>query len=119
MKKKLPSSKKAITKKQQEEQNRIDYEKMLAKWANVPKFSQRKVGPPPETKLTLNLGVPSGRESPPKIPSVVTPGAWTSTKESQQYTGTKMLGVGQMHKSNAVPIFNHEAAEDVAKMRRN
>lgn len=35
------------------------------------------------------------------------------------YTGTKMIGVATMHKSNLVPIFSEEEAIDVAQMRRN
>jgi hypothetical protein len=34
------------------------------------------------------------------------------------YTGTAMKGIGTMHKSNAVPIFSDQEAEDIAKMRR-
>lgn len=34
------------------------------------------------------------------------------------YTGTKIKGIGTMHKSNAVPIFSDEEARDIAKMRR-
>jgi len=29
-----------------------------------------------------------------------------------------MVGIGTLHKSNAVPIFNIEEAQDQAKMRR-
>lgn len=39
--------------------------------------------------------------------------------ESPRYTGDAMIGVGQLHKSNAVPVFKKEDAEDLAKMRRN
>jgi len=39
-------------------------------------------------------------------------------KDRNQYTGDKMLGVACMHKSNLVPIFNDEAAVEVANMRR-
>lgn len=39
-------------------------------------------------------------------------------KESPQYTGDAMIGIGQLHKSNAVPVFRQEDAEDQAKMRR-
>jgi hypothetical protein len=39
-------------------------------------------------------------------------------KESPKYTGTKMLGIGQLHKSNAVPVFCDQDAIDIAKMRR-
>lgn len=39
-------------------------------------------------------------------------------KQPMQYTGDKIIGIGTMHKSNAVPIFNDEAAKDISKMRR-
>lgn len=39
-------------------------------------------------------------------------------RETQQYTGDKMVGIGTMHKSNAVPIFSNQEAVDIAKMRR-
>ena len=42
----------------------------------------------------------------------------TFKKEPQQYTGTLVKGIAQMHKSNAVPIINKEQAIEVAKMRR-
>lgn len=41
-----------------------------------------------------------------------------STKPNQQYTGTNILGIGTLHKSNAVPIFSDQEAVDIAKMRR-
>lgn len=34
------------------------------------------------------------------------------------YTGTKMIGVAQMAKSNAVPVFNFDQIEEIARMRR-
>jgi hypothetical protein len=34
------------------------------------------------------------------------------------YTGDKIIGIGTMHKSNAVPIFSSEDAEAISKMRR-
>ena len=47
---------------------------------------------------------------------------WTTgacaTKPSPTYTGTKMIGIGTMHKSNMVPIFSDEEAKDISKMRR-
>lgn len=39
-------------------------------------------------------------------------------KPAPVYTGTKIKGIGTMHKSNAVPIFSDEEAVDIAKMRR-
>ena len=34
------------------------------------------------------------------------------------YTGTSILGIATMHKSNAVPVFSSEDAKDISKMRR-
>lgn len=40
--------------------------------------------------------------------------------EPQQYSGErKLLGIGIMHKSNLVPIFDEESAKEISKMRRN
>lgn len=44
-------------------------------------------------------------------------GIATAPKQ-QEYTGDNMLGIGQLHKSNSVPVFRKEDAEDQAKMRR-
>ena len=38
--------------------------------------------------------------------------------QEKVYTGTAMIGIGQLHKSNAVPVFKKDDAEDLAKMRR-
>lgn len=40
-------------------------------------------------------------------------------KESSQYTGGNLLGIATMHKSNLVPVFKKQDAEDISKMRRN
>jgi len=42
----------------------------------------------------------------------------TAKTMPQQYTGDQMLGVATMHKSNAVPVFNTDAARDISNMRR-
>ena len=41
-----------------------------------------------------------------------------SKKEDKIYTGTEIIGIAQMHKSNAVPVRGKKAAVEVAKMRR-
>jgi hypothetical protein len=41
-----------------------------------------------------------------------------SSKQIPKYTGTKILGIGTLHKSNGVPIFSEEEAVDIATMRR-
>ena len=34
------------------------------------------------------------------------------------YTGTAIVGIATMHKSNAVPVFSADDAKDISKMRR-
>jgi hypothetical protein len=41
-----------------------------------------------------------------------------SSKPSQTYTGSNMIGISQMSKSNAVPVFSSEEIINIAKMRR-
>ena len=52
------------------------------------------------------------------IPSLDTGVGVAVKKEVTQYTGTAMLGIGQLHKSNAIPVFSKEDAVDISKMRR-
>lgn len=73
---------------------------------------------PPKEKL-MPLDTPIGRFSTKGIPSRVTPGGNTAKSADKQYTGTAIIGIGQMAKSNAVPVFSKEEAVDIARMRRN
>ena len=67
--------------------------------------------------LDYKLTAPVGRSTSNHIPSRVTEGGSTAPVH-KVYTGTKILGIGTMHKSNAVPIFSDEEAQDIARMRR-
>ena len=43
----------------------------------------------------------------------------SATKGNQKvYTGDKIIGIGTMHKSNAVPIFSDSEAKEISSMRR-
>lgn len=52
-----------------------------------------------------------------RYPSQAEVGVAFSRKENT-YTGTKLLGIATMHKSNMVPVFSQEDAEEISKMRR-
>lgn len=54
----------------------------------------------------------------PKIPSLNTGNGIAARAPDKVYTGTKIKGIGTMHKSNAVPIFSDEEAVEISKMRR-
>ena len=46
---------------------------------------------------------------------------WDSSmckKAENKYTGTEIMGVAVMHKSNAIPVRGKQAAVEVARMRR-
>ena len=71
-----------------------------------------------DPKVIPKLTIPAGRDV-RKYPSMVTPGgSATKPVKGNVYTGTAMLGIGTLHKSNAVPIFSDEEAKDQASMRR-
>jgi hypothetical protein len=54
-------------------------------------------------------------------PSVMGTGLAVCAKtQPQTYSGEqKLLGIATLHKSNMVPVFARQDAEDIAKMRRN
>lgn len=64
------------------------------------------------------LGPPPGRESTKYIPSKDSGIGNAVKKDNPVYTGTKIVGIGTMHKSNAVPIFSDAEAKDISNMRR-
>ena len=94
-----------------------------ASWAEL----QKKWGVEQESKkrktamsapsLDYKLSAPVGRTTSNHIPSRVTEGGSTAPVH-KVYTGTKILGIGTMHKSNAVPIFSDEEAVEISRMRR-
>lgn len=66
------------------------------------------------------LTIPAGRDTGARIPSLNN--GWDMTPavkaKDKVYTGTKIIGIGTMHKSNAVPIFSDEEAVAISSMRR-
>lgn len=62
--------------------------------------------------------IPIGRQSSRHIGSIDNGIGSVTKKASPVYTGDAMIGIGQLHKSNAVPIFKAQDAIDISKMRR-
>lgn len=67
--------------------------------------------------LKYSLNTPSDRST-KHIPSLNSGAAVATLAPPKVYTGTKVKGIGTMHKSNAVPIFSDEEAKDISSMRR-
>jgi hypothetical protein len=92
---------------------------LQASWkAMMKKYATKTVAKPKQQLSDVySLGKPACRET-PKIPSLPFTGAPCLKKDNPVYTGTKVKGIGTMHKSNAVPIFSDEEAVAIATMRR-
>ena len=101
------------------------YRELQSDWHDL----QKKWGVEQETKkqkramaaqpLVYSLDTPVGRTNTHHIKSLDTGHSGpVSSKPAPKYTGSKMIGVGQLHKSNAVPVFCDQDAIDIARMRR-
>ena len=103
---------------QRARQLEADWKELQKKWEVDADDKKRKRALSAEP-LSYNLSAPVGRET-ARISSLDTghKGA-VRTKDIPQYTGTKILGIGTMHKSNAVPVFSDEEAKAISTMRRN
>ena len=83
------------------------------------RVTKRKLHPSEQGELAPNyLSLPPHRQTTKHIPSLNTGVGVATKKETQKYTGENLLGIGQLHKSNAIPVFKQSDAEDLAKMRR-
>jgi hypothetical protein len=51
-------------------------------------------------------------------PSLNTGAGIAARAEDKVYTGTAVVGISTLHKSNGVPVFSKEEAIDISKMRR-
>lgn len=93
-------------------------------WQNLQKSWQKLGGKAGTTTKSANTGVNAkiipdtsrivrDVQRPPDLQR----GALASTAKNK-YTGTSMIGIAQMPKSNAVPVFNNQAIIEIGKMRR-
>ena len=95
-----------------------DWHDLQKRWGVDQEIKKRKRAMAAEP-LVYSLGTPIGRSNTHHIKSLDTGHSGpVSSKQPTKYTGTKMLGIGQLHKSNAVPVFCDQDAVDIARMRR-
>ena len=93
-----------------------DWKELQKKWGieSVEKKRSKALAAAP-LKVNKPFYRGSDKEKTPSLPFTAGP---CTKAESKIYTGTKVKGIGTMHKSNAVPIFSDEEAKDISKMRR-
>jgi hypothetical protein len=93
--------------------------KEKSKAANNTEFytpTTTQVRPALEKYLSNNAeGADAGKEEKGRFARISGP---CSSKPPMVYTGTKMVGIAVMHKSNSVPVFSSEEAADISNMRR-
>lgn len=107
------SEAKKLAQKRQAEWDRklIEFEQM------APQFSTGPYNAPKKSITDFIPKTPPGRET-NHVPSQDTGWVACVKVHDTEYTGTKIKGIGTMHKSNAVPVFSDEEAKDISKMRR-
>jgi hypothetical protein len=107
------SEAKKLAQKRQAEWDRklVEFDKM------APKFSTGPHNAPRKTMSDFMPKTPPGRET-PRVESQDTGWVACVKPKDNEYTGTKIKGIGTMHKSNAVPVFSDEEAKDISSMRR-
>lgn len=100
------------------QQRQAEWERKLVQFDKMaPKFSTGPYNAPRTTIADVMPKTPPGRET-PCIASQDTGWVPCVKVRDTEYTGTKVKGIGTMHKSNAVPVFSDDEAKDISKMRR-
>lgn len=94
----------------------VSWKELQKKWGVEAEQKRRRRALEAEP-LNYKLSAPAGRSTSNHIPSRATAGGSTAAVH-KVYTGTKIIGIGTMHKSNAVPIFSDDEAKAISTMRR-
>ena len=100
------------------QQRQTEWDRKLVQFEKLsPKFSTGPYNAPKKSISNYLPKTPPGRET-AEIPSQDTGWVTCVKPTDKEYPGTKIKGIGTMHKSNAVPVFSDEEAKDISKMRR-
>ena len=100
------------------EQRQAEWDRKLVEFDKMaPKFSTGPHNAPRKTMTDFMPKIPPGRET-PHIASRDTGWVPCVAVKDNTYTGTRIKGIGTMHKSNAVPVFSDDEAKDISSMRR-
>jgi hypothetical protein len=100
------------------QQRQAEWDRKLIEFEKLtPKFSTGPYNAPKKTMSDFMPKTPPGRET-AIVPSQDTGWVPCVKVHDPEYTGTKIKGIGTMHKSNAVPVFSDDEAKDISSMRR-
>ena len=94
-----------------------EHEKYLRKMGVHPEQREQKARSSVRLERTAHNGHVGG-SNPSGPTSTIMYNSSMAKKQQKIYTGTEIIGIAQMHKSNAVPVRGKKQAEEIAKMRR-
>jgi hypothetical protein len=92
-------------------------EELSAAWEDLKKTYDKPLPKKTVPMRKYSLSIPAHRTT-AHIPSKADTGGIAARAPDKVYTGTKVKGIGTMHKSNAVPVFSDEEAVEISTMRR-
>ena len=117
-KKKGPKKWASAEAKKLAQKRQAEWDRKLAEFEKLkPKFSTGPYNAPKKTIKDFMPRTPPGRET-ARVESQDTGWVPCVKVKDNEYTGTKILGIGTLHKSNGVPVFSDEEAKDISRMRR-
>jgi hypothetical protein len=100
------------------QQRQAEWDRKLIEFERLaPKFSTGPYNAPKKTLADIMPKTPPGRET-PYVASRDTGWVPCVKVPDNEYTGTKVVGISTLHKSNGIPVFSQEEAIEVSKMRR-
>jgi hypothetical protein len=103
--------------KRQHEELEQSWKNLKAKY-QIEKEEKKKQQGLKSPTLVYSLKPPPGRSTTANLKSVDSGVGNAVKKTAPVYTGDKIVGIGTMHKSNAVPIFSDSQAKEISSMRR-
>jgi hypothetical protein len=100
------------------ERRQAEWDSKLVQFDKMsPKFSTGPYNSPKKTMSDFMPKCPPGRET-PKVESQDTGWVPCVKVKDNVYTGDAVVGIAQMAKSNAVPVFDSDHIVEIARMRR-
>jgi hypothetical protein len=100
------------------ERRQAEWDSKLVQFDKMsPKFSTGPYNSPKKTMSDFMPKCPPGRET-PKVESQDTGWVPCVKVKDNEYTGDAVVGIAQMAKSNAVPVFDSDHIVEIARMRR-
>ena len=100
------------------QQRQAEWDRKLVEFDKLaPKFSTGPYNAPRKTMADFMPKTPPGRET-PQVQSQDTGWVACVKVKDNEYTGDAVVGIAQMAKSNAVPVFDSDHIVEIARMRR-